>query len=275
MLFLLFCRILRDGVKTLFDEGCGHHKRQGFPPLTPELLLHQHVDVIPFPSHFKQLYEFLVEFNLGNPVTSSLTVMNKNYRQVTLTNTLNDLSYIPQQVEIAVKHLPDLLAELNGEGLDLLISYLSPLFSDEKTQLHAFLHLFDPLAASLGPKLTKKRFLKQLLKHYDVKMSNASVVLFHQSFLSKLIMRFGMDQFLDHFLSFIVDALNLSNNDTQVSTVSLKMAPFQSRSHRHDITYYSHRYDVTAISASLIRFRYGCGKYNKISQKVSQPATMP
>jgi hypothetical protein len=215
-IFMLTCRILRDGVKTLFDEGCGFHKRQGFPPLTPELLLQQHVNIVPFPSYFKHLYEFLVEFHLGNPVTSTLAVARKNNRNFAITNTFNDVSYTLQQVEIAVTHLPNLMSELNGEGLDLLISYLSPLFSDEKTQLHAFLHLFDPLAASLGPKRTKKTFLKQLLKHYDVRMSNASVVLFHQSFLSKLIMRFGMDQFLDHFLSFIVDALNLSSKDAQV-----------------------------------------------------------
>ena len=215
--YFLICRILRDGLKTLFDEGCGFHKRQGFPPLTPELLLQQHVNIIPFPSYFKHLYEFLVEFHLGNPVTSGVAFARNTNKNIAITNTLNDVSYTLAQVEIAVKHLPDLLAELNGEGLDLLISYLIPLFSDEKTQLQAFLHLFDPLADSLGPKRTKKTFLKQLLKHYDVRMSNASVLLFHQSFLSKLIMRFGMDQFLDHFLSFIVDALNLSCKDAQVS----------------------------------------------------------
>jgi hypothetical protein len=201
----------------LFDEGCGFHKRQGFPPLTPELLLQQHVNIIPFPSYFKHLYEFLVEFHLGNPVTSDLAFARNSNRKIAITNTLNDVSYTLEQVEIAVKHLPHLLDELNGEGLDLLISYLTPLFSDEKTQLQAFLQLFDPLAAALGPKRTKKTFLKQLLKHYDVRMSNASVLVFHQSFLSKLIMRFGMDQFLDHFLSFIVDALNLSGKDSQVS----------------------------------------------------------
>lgn len=181
------------------------------------MLLQQHVNIIPFPSYFKKLYEFLVEFNLGNSETSSLTKENKNCEKFALTNTLSDLSYTSRQVEIAVNHLPDLLEDLNGEGLDLLISYLRPLFCNEKTQLQAFLHLFDPLATSLGPHRTKKTFLKQLLKHYDVRASNASVLLFHQSFLSKLIMRFGMDQFLDHFLSFIVDALNLSNQDSQVS----------------------------------------------------------
>ncbi|XP_028396070.1 WD repeat-containing protein 81-like [Dendronephthya gigantea] len=209
--------ILRDGVKTLFEEGCGLHKRHGFPPLTPELLLQQHVNIIPFPSYFKKLYEFLVEFNLGNPETSSLTKGNKNCEKFALTNNLSDLSYISRQVEIAVRHLPDLLTDLNGEGLDLLISYLRPLFANENTQLQAFLHLFEPLAARLGPQRTKKTFLKQLLKHYDVRASNASVLLFHQSFLSKLIVRFGMDQFLDHFLSFIVDALNSSNRDPQVN----------------------------------------------------------
>ena len=202
-------------MKTLFDEGHGFHKRQGFPPLTPELLLQQHVNIIPFPSYFKSLYEFLVEFYFSNPVTSSVAVSRRNDEKIVVTNTVTDLHYTLEQVEIAVKHLPNLLADLNGEGLDLLISYLDPLFSDEKTQLEAFLHLFDPLAANLGPKRTKKTFLKQLLKHYDIRTSKASILLYHQSFLSKLIMRFGMDQFLDHFLAFIVDAL--SSKDSQVS----------------------------------------------------------
>ena len=212
------CRLLRDGVKTLFDEGCGFHKRQGFPPLTAELLLQQHVNIIPFPPYFKHLYDFLVEFQLGNPVTSSLKVAKRNGKKVAITTTLNDISYTLEQVEIAVKHLPNLLTVLNGEGLDLLISYLSPLFSNEKTQLQAFLHLFDPLATSLGPKRTKKTFLKQLLTHYDVRTCNtSSVSLFHQAFMSKLIMRFGMDQFLDHFLFFIVEALNVCSKGGQVS----------------------------------------------------------
>ena len=212
------CRLLRDGVKTLFDEGCGFHKRQGFPPLTAELLLQQHVNIIPFPPYFKHLYDFLVEFQLGNPVTSSLKVAKRNGKKVAITTTLNDISYTLEQVEISVKHLPNLLTVLNGEGLDLLISYLSPLFSNEKTQLQAFLHLFDPLATSLGPKRTKKTFLKQLLTHYDVRTCNtSSVLLFHQAFMSKLIMRFGMDQFLDHFLFFIVEALNVCSKGGQVS----------------------------------------------------------
>lgn len=219
--------VLRDGVKTLFDEGCGFHNRHGLPPLTPELLLQQHVNIFPFPSYFKRLHEFLVEFHNGRPSTAGLSSDEDNEAEHIRVSNLIEGSYYLRQVEITVKHLPELLSDLNEEGLDLLMSYLNPLFCYEETQLQAFLHLFDPLAEHLGPKKARKVFLKLLLKHYDVGMSSASVALFHQSFLSKLIMRFGMDQFLNHFITFIVDALNLCTKDVQENAETISQDEVQ------------------------------------------------
>lgn len=119
----------------------------------------------------------------------------------------NELNYSVEQVDIAAAFLPDLLPKVDDEGIKLLMYHLEPLFKCLETRLHACTQLFDMLAQALGPKNTLKSFLKCLVNLFDSHALENYEVIIRQTFLSQLIVRFGLDGFLKHFISFVVDAV--------------------------------------------------------------------
>lgn len=116
-----------------------------------------------------------------------------------------------EQVDIAASFLPDLLSIVDDEGIKLLLYHLEPLFTCVQTRLHACTQLFDMLAQALGPKNTVKTFLKCLLSLFDSHALDIYEVITKQTFLSQIIVRFGLDGFLKHFISFVVDAVAFSS----------------------------------------------------------------
>ena len=119
----------------------------------------------------------------------------------------NEASYTVEQVDIAAEFLPDLLSIVDDEGIKLLLHHLEPLFTCPQTRLHACMQLFDMLAQALGPKNTAKTFLKCLVSLFDSHALENYEVITRQTFLSQIIVRFGLDGFLKHFISFVVDAV--------------------------------------------------------------------
>ena len=129
----------------------------------------------------------------------------------------NKLNYSVEQVDIAAKFLPDLLPEVDDEGIKLLMYHLEPLFKCLETRLHACTQLFDMLAQALGPKHTLKTFLKCLVNLFDSHALENYEVIIRQTFLSQLIVRFGLDGFLKHFISFVVDAVAFKSKVSSVT----------------------------------------------------------
>lgn len=119
----------------------------------------------------------------------------------------NETSYTMEQVDIAAKLLPDLLSAVDDEGIKLLLFHLEPLFTCPQTRLHAFTHLFDMFAHWLGHQNTEKIFLKCLVSLFDSHALENYEVIIRQSFLSQIIVRFGLDGFLNNFITFVVDAV--------------------------------------------------------------------
>ena len=119
----------------------------------------------------------------------------------------NQASYTVEQVDTAAAFLPDLLSIVDDEGIKLLLHHLEPLFTCPQTRLHACTQLFDMLAQALGPKNTAKTFLKCLVSLFDSYALENYEVITRQTFLSPIIVRFGLDGFLKHFISFVVDAV--------------------------------------------------------------------
>ena len=119
----------------------------------------------------------------------------------------NEVGYTLDQVDTAAASLPDLLPTVDDEGIKLLLYHLEPLFTCLETRLHACTQLFDMLAQALGPKQTAKIFLKCLVSLFDSHALDIYEVIIRQTFLSQLIVRFGLDGFLKHFISFVVDAV--------------------------------------------------------------------
>lgn len=175
------------------------------PPLTADLLLQPHLDLFPFPSYFTALHEFLAAFYHSGRKANGNT--HKSKPQDSLTFLRNEAGYTVEQVDIAASFLPTLLPIVDDEGLKLLLYHLDPLFACLETRLHACTQLFDMLAQALGPKNTVKTFLKCLLSLFDSHDLEMYEVVTKQTFLSQIIVRFGLDGFLKHFISFVVDAV--------------------------------------------------------------------
>ena len=131
----------------------------------------------------------------------------KSKPQDSLTFLRNEVGYTVEQVDIAASFLPDLLPTVDEEGIKLLLYHLEPLFTCLQTRLHACTQLFDMLAQTLGPKNTVKTFLKCLLSLFDSHALEIYEAITKQTFLSQIIVRFGLDGFLKHFISFVVDAV--------------------------------------------------------------------
>lgn len=129
----------------------------------------------------------------------------------------NKLNYSVEQVDIATTFLPDLLPKVDDEGIKLLMYHLEPLFKCLETRLHACTQLFDMLAQALGPKNTLKTFLKCLVNLFDSHALENYEVIIRQTFLSQLIVRFGLDGFLKHFISFVVDAVAFKSKVSSVT----------------------------------------------------------
>lgn len=121
--------------------------------------------------------------------------------------------------------------------VELLLPHIIDLLRDERTSILTAWNLFDPVAQALGIAQTQQHLLQPLLKLYDVESSalvdeansstssgnnngghlrfsssssfksRKSVKLYHHSFLLRLIVRFGLRCFLQHFIAPLIEAV--------------------------------------------------------------------
>ena len=172
------------------------------PPLTPDTLLQPHMGLFPFPLYFGALHHFLAAFYHSSQGTNS-----QEDWQLLCLREKDGGEYCVEQVDTAASFLPDLLAKVDDEGVKLLLHHLEPLFACSNTRLVACMQLFDMLAQALGPKSTLKTFLKCLMSLFDSHSLENYQNITRQHFLSQIIVRFGLDGFLKHFIGFVVEAV--------------------------------------------------------------------
>ncbi|XP_017153735.1 WD repeat-containing protein 81 [Drosophila miranda] len=119
--------------------------------------------------------------------------------------------------------------------VELLLPHIIDLLRDERTSILTAWNLFDSIAQALGVAQTQQHLLQPLLKLYDVDgtsvpddgtsiggaangghlrfsssssfKSRKSVKLYHHSFLLRLIVRFGLRCFLQHFIAPLIEAV--------------------------------------------------------------------
>lgn len=115
--------------------------------------------------------------------------------------------------------------------VDLILPHVIELLRDDDTSILAAWYLFDRVAVALGPKATQRHLLAPILKLYEadcderinflnsnfdstMKFSTSSafkskktIKLYHHSFLLRLIVRFGLQCFLNNFISPLIEAI--------------------------------------------------------------------
>ena len=140
-------------------------------PLSPDLLLHPLVDVIPFPPVFPTLYAFLAE----------LTLLTEKMRQLRrrgggggsaaadtscFRSAVKSLARL--KVDRCCKVLPLLLPKLSAESLEIILPHLKGLLEETETAVAAAWHLFGVIAAAFGPEKTIKHFLGSIIRIFQV-----------------------------------------------------------------------------------------------------------
>lgn len=105
--------------------------------------------------------------------------------------------------------------------VQLLLPHIIELIKNEETSILSAWNLFDLVATALGPKDSQKFLLHALVSLYEIDDPNKveiaqsnsifrnkkSVKLYHHSFLLKLIVRFGLNCFLENFVPSIIEAV--------------------------------------------------------------------
>ena len=172
----------------------------------PTLLLNQFINPFPCPKYFPALHNLLsILYPSDLLVDEAVSIECKNSIILPIANHLP----AAKNVIRAAHFVPLLIEELDAEGIDLLLTLVLPLFSNQDTKLAAFLHIFPPLGNVMGSRRSMKSFYEGLQRLFDSSADTKGIDgrLLDQSFISKVITIFGLSCFLDCFMPFLVDGL--------------------------------------------------------------------
>ena len=174
----------------------------------PTLLLYQYMNPFPFPTYFKPLHHLLsILYSQERPTTDLSSSLSKQSFSGALLN--GDMIPTSNNIIWAAQLLPSVMEELDKEGIELLLVFLLPLFSNPSTKLTAFLNMFHAVGTVMGTQNALKSFYGDLQKLYDNcgEFDPVECKLLDQAFISKVITVFGLSCFLDCFMQFVIDGL--------------------------------------------------------------------
>ena len=178
-------------------------------PITPDILLHPLVDVIPFPPVFDSLYSFL------SKISALTDRVRQHERKIDTNNIDRTVSRVAVEsisrlkIEECTKALPHLMPKLSSECLEIVLPYLKDLLEDPFTAVATAWHFFSVIAGCFGPEKTIKHFLASMIKIFqqDDKVTTAKhMKLYHRTFVLQLMVGFGLNTFLNSFSTLMVEA---------------------------------------------------------------------
>lgn len=200
----------------------------GLPPPSPHLLLEPLLNRnLPFSPRYLILYNLLKNLKDFENVMQELQIlyhfdcngqMCLEYENIERAKILFEQTIGECKVKACARNLQYLLGDLNTttdiEIVHLLVPYIKIMIEEPPTSVLAAWYLLDPIARVLGPRKTSEIFLDSLLKLYENEPSESTIPynskiakLYHHSFLLRLIVRFGLKCFLDHFVTSLVEAI--------------------------------------------------------------------
>jgi hypothetical protein len=102
----------------------------------------------------------------------------------------------------------DVLSRCGSEGIELILPHVKEMFDNLDTTVPAAWALFNHIARALGPKETAKQLLPSLMRLFDGDYSTQKhLKLYHRSYLKQLIIRLGLQTFLAHFSTLLIEAV--------------------------------------------------------------------
>ncbi|XP_063896801.1 WD repeat-containing protein 81-like [Helicoverpa armigera] len=220
---------------------------KGLPAPTPAQLLQpllmQHL--IPFPQSFNILYKLLNTLHEYDLTSTELNILYmyecdgvqcEKYQNVDKTKLYFNQKIAEGKVQACATHLDVLLNQVNCynqfDVLDIFLSHYVELLQNKDTSVLAAWYLFDTVSKALGPAETRKKLLKHILNLYEdddfavdkpdqhkltdvdsltlaggVSNKQKFVKLYHNIFLLQLMVRLGLQCFLDNFTQHLVEAV--------------------------------------------------------------------
>lgn len=177
----------------------------GLPPLTPSLMTHSMIDVIPFPSYFPQLYHSLCQVKQKD---HEIECLNFSHAKTPCEKAKMTKVLAREKVSILQVFLQKYEIVLGQEGVDLLLPYVEELLQVKDTAVQCAWILFDLMSRQLGPDVAKNKFLPQITKLYTEDYSTPKhLKLYHHKFLVQLLVRFQLQTFLENFSTLLVEAV--------------------------------------------------------------------
>lgn len=220
---------------------------KGLPAPTPAQLLQpllmQHL--IPFPQSFNMLYKLLSTLHEYELTSNELNILYmyecdgiqcEKYQNVDKTKLYFNQKIAEGKIQACATHLEVLLNQVNCynqyDVLDIFLSHYIELLQNKDTSVLAAWYLFDTVSKVLGTAQTKKKLLKHILNLYEdddfavdkpdqhkltdidslaltggVTNKQKFVKLYHNIFLLQLMVRLGLQCFLDNFTQHLVEAV--------------------------------------------------------------------
>ena len=179
----------------------------------PSMFINQCINPFSFPPYFEALHELLAALSAVEMPQLSMSLNSSVVALAKLNNPLQDCNVIK-----AAQLLPSLVDQLDSEGIELLLVFILPLFTNPETRLLAFLNMFHPLGNVMGFQRSLNAFYNDLQKLYDRPNEftpEESQLLDHQ-FISKVITVFGLSCFLEQFMPYVIEGL-VENSEGQTA----------------------------------------------------------
>lgn len=218
--------------------------KSGFPQCSAvqflQPLLSNHL--LPFPSYFSTLnsiFRVVHEYSIAERELDIFYSFECDGNECLKYQTLDrtKFCFIQKIAESKVRSCTIQFEELTNQitsysqfdGVDIFLPHFIELLQNKDTSILAAWYLFDPIAKLLGPVETSKKLLKLILGLYDERVSDKShtnpsfpdtllqnvtvysnrksIKFYHHIFLLQLIVRFGLQCFLENFIPHLVEAV--------------------------------------------------------------------
>ncbi|XP_012545772.2 WD repeat-containing protein 81 isoform X1 [Bombyx mori] len=212
------------------------------PAQTLQPLLAQHL--IPFPQSFTVLYKLLSALHEYELTSNELNILScyvcdgiqcDKYQNIDKAKTFFAQQIAEGKIMACVTHLDVLLNQIERntqfDVMDIFLAHYVELLQNKETSVLAAWYLFDIVSKALGPNETRKKLMKYILNLYEDddfivdrpeqhKLTDADdttataltnkqklVKLYHHIFLLQLMVRLGLQCFLDNFTQHLVEAV--------------------------------------------------------------------